>query len=152
MSGSTPTETPQQALQRARRHARAAASEALAALHALLDAASLSTLGEAAAANQMLAPLARLLHDLTHELDPRPDGDEAQLLASVVAALGDEIARWEARAQEDPDARLVLRTLLGLREILWELGVRPQAAAGAPRPRPARRKPGPRRMQRVKVE
>ncbi|MBW2269052.1 MAG: hypothetical protein JRH16_10765 [Deltaproteobacteria bacterium] len=152
MSGHTPPETPQQALRRARRHARVAAAEAVAALHALLDAAALSTLGEAAAAHGALAPLARLFHDLTNELDPRTDGDEARLLAGVMAALGDEITRWETRAQDDSDARLVLRTLLGLREILWELGGRPKAAERSPRPRPARHKPGPRRVQRVKVE
>jgi hypothetical protein len=107
----------------------------VAALHALLDAAALATLGDAAAAHSTLAPLARLLQDLAHQLDPRAEGEEGQLLRAVVDALGAEIARWEARAREDPDARLVLRTLLGLREILWELGVRPKAAAGSPQAR-----------------
>jgi len=152
MSAPKPPEGALEALQRARHHARLACAEALAALHALLDAAALATSGEAAAAHAALAPLASVLDGLAREFAPRSDSDEARLLASVVAALGDEIARWEARAQEDPDARLVLRTLLGLREILWELGVRPKAAAGAPRARRARRKPGPDRVQRVKVE
>jgi hypothetical protein len=149
MSAPSSSETAQQALRRAGRHARAAAAEAVAALHALLDAAALSTLGEAAAAHALLAPLARVLHDLAGELDPRDGAEEAQLLAGVVAALGDEIARWETRAHEDPDARVVLRTLLGLREILWELGVRPKAAAGNPRARRARTQPG---VKRVKVQ
>ena len=150
MSTAPSDETAQQALQRAGRHARRAASETVAALHALFDAAALTTLGEPAAAYAVLAPLSRLLRDLSQELAPLGDGTEAQLLAEVVSALGDEIARWEARAQEDPDARIVLRTLLGLREILWELGVRPKATAGAPRAR--RTQPGPRGARRADAQ
>lgn len=153
MSSDPPSpESAQEALQRAGRHARRAFAEALAALQALLDAAAISTLGEPASAHAALAPLASLLRDLARGLAPHGNGKDTELLASVVAALGAEIARWETRAQEDPDARIVLRTLLGLREILWELGVRPKASAGAPRARPARPKPGPRRVQRVKVK
>ena len=52
------------------------------------------------------------------------DGPEP-LLASIAEALDIEIARWEKRARDDLDARAVLRAFLGLREILWEFGVRP---------------------------
>ena len=48
----------------------------------------------------------------------------------MVEALDAEIARWEERAKTDDDARAMLRAYLGLREILWELGVRPESARG----------------------
>ena len=67
-----------------------------------------------------------------------------------------EIERWEARSARDPDARAVLRAFLGLRELLWELGLRSDAKAepesGNRRdspPRPARKA---RRVQRFDVE
>lgn len=147
--------TAQEALARARRHARAAAAEALAALRALLDAATLSTSGEGAANHRLLAPAAALLEDLMRGLDPRGAGADAQLLGAVADALDEEVARWEARARDDADARAVLRTLLGLREILWELGVRPKTPPPGPRsPRPGapQARPAPRRVQRVQVD
>ena len=53
-----------EALARARQHARRAASEAVAAVHALLDAAALATSGSPSEANRLLAPLAQLLESL----------------------------------------------------------------------------------------
>jgi hypothetical protein len=57
--------------------------------------------------------------------------------AEIAEALDAEIARWEERAKHDADARSVLRAFLGLREVLWELGVRAsfaQRAEGERRP------------------
>lgn len=151
-----PPQTAQEALARAREHGRAAASETLAALRALLDAAALATSGEASEANRVLAPAARLLDDLAAQL-----GSEgvlpSRLLAAVAEALDVEIERWEKRSRDDADARAVLRAFLGLREVLWEFGVRPGGntdASGAPPPpgtRSRRPRPPP-RVQRVRVE
>jgi hypothetical protein len=44
---------------------------------------------------------------------------------AVLQALDQEITRWQERSLTDVEARAVLRTFLGLREILWEFGVRP---------------------------
>ena len=81
--------------------------------------------------------------------------------AGVVAyagAIDDEIALWEERARNNTDARTILRAFLGLRELLWEFGVRspetPSEPDAATRPTPrksARRRRTP-RVQRVSIE
>jgi len=126
-----------EALERARQHARAAVAEALYALHALFDAASLATTGVPAEAQRGLASLARTLEDVAGAFGA---GEGASLLVAVVDALDAEITRWEERAAHDPDARAVLRAYLGVRELLWELGVRrpPSAASGSQEPNGAR--------------
>jgi hypothetical protein len=134
--------TLEEALARAREHGRLALAETLTALQALLDAAALAGSGRPLQSHRQLAPLARLLEGLASRLGG--DGPEP-LLASIAEALDVEIARWEQRARDDLDARAVLRAFLGLREILWELGVRP--GPQRPRQRPA----GP-RIQRVPVQ
>ena len=151
-----------EALAQARQHARRAAAEAVAAVHALLDAAALATSGSPSEANSVLAPLARLLENAAAGLAPDSDAVSAPLLNALADALDAEIARWEARARDDSEARAVLRAFLGVRELLWELGLRrPEPAPGAPEPeshapaaatrtpRPLRRRS---RVQRVPVQ
>jgi len=147
-------ETAGQALARAGDHARAALGEVLRAVGALLDAASLATSGAPAETRRVIGPLARTLEDLAVGL--AGSGEDARpLLAAVAEALDAEIARWELRARDDADARAVLRAFLGLRELLWEFGVRrpdgeADAGPGSRRRRAARRaRP---RVQRVRVE
>lgn len=142
-----------QALAEAARHTRAAAAEAALAIRALLDAAALFSSGAPADANVVLSGAAHWLDALARGVAPEGGGDAA-LAQALADALDAEIARWEARALEDPDARAVLRAFLGVRELLWELGVRPRTAAaarparGAPETRAARRK----RVERVRVQ
>jgi hypothetical protein len=153
-----------EALARARQHARSAASESVLAVHALLDAAALAASGLPSDASRLLAPLAQLLESLAQGLAPDADAVSAPLLEALAEALDAEIARWEARARDDAEARAVLRAFLGVRELLWELGLRrreraPDAPGGAPgcpgpvegphAPRPVRRRP---RVQRVPVQ
>jgi hypothetical protein len=155
-----PPRTAEEALARAAAHGRRAAAEALLAARALLDALSLSLHGTAAEERRVLGLAARSLDGVAAAL--HGGSAPSALLEAVAEALDTEIARWEARARHDADARAVLRAWLGLREILWELGVRPargdaRQAPEAPRgtgPRaPGRRGPGPgRRVQRVPVE
>ena len=150
----TPPATVEEALARAREHARLAAAETLTAIHALLDAATLAGSGRPSRAHRQLAPLARLLEGLASDL-ARHGGDGPEpLLASIAEALDIEIARWEKRARDDLDARAVLRAFLGLREVLWEFGVRPRRSAGVPRSGPQRARPQPAspRIQRVPVQ
>ncbi|MBW2272036.1 MAG: hypothetical protein JRG96_02095 [Deltaproteobacteria bacterium] len=113
-----------QALERARAHARLAVSEGVRAARALLDASSLSLGGERPEAFASLGRAAKMLDDLSAGLA----GDGLQLslpvFDAVLTALDVEIGRWENRSQSDPDARAVLRAFLGLREILWEFGMR----------------------------
>ena len=137
----------EQALERSRRHGRAALAEALACMQALLDAASLATSGVPAASHGILGRLATSLGNAAAGLTP--SGDNEELLEAVASALDEEITRWEQRAQDDPDARAVLRAFLGVRELLWELGIRRERG---PRPGGARAaRPEP-RVQRVRVQ
>ena len=149
------TESALEALARARRHARAAAAETLEVLRALLDAASLAARGVPAEQHPLLARSAALIGEWSSRLasEGRVGGDA--LTRALADALDEEIQRWEERARDDDEARAVLRAFLGLRELLWELGVRPTppgaANGGAPSPpesSPRRR----RRVERVRVE
>jgi hypothetical protein len=117
------------ALARARGHAKNAVSEALEAMRALLDAASLATSGSSAASNSLFGSVDRWIARASRSL---ADGGLSDgLAAEIAAALDEEIARWEQRALHDDDARPVLRAFLGLREVLWELGVRASFAQRA---------------------
>jgi hypothetical protein len=142
------------ALARARRHAKSAVSEALEAVRALLDAASLATSGARADANPMFAAADRWFSRASRGWAAGGALTD-ELGASIAAALDDEIARWELRARGDDDARPVLRAFLGLRELLWELGVRaPRGSAAAARAdAPAsEQRDAPRRVERVAVQ
>jgi hypothetical protein len=125
-----PPERAADAVARARRHTHAAIAEALAAARAMLDASSLTLSGEPSANNAVLGPIARILDGLRAEFDESvTTGEAAALLRSIAEALDAEIARWEARAETDSDARAVLRAFLGLRELLWEFGIRRKSDA-----------------------
>jgi hypothetical protein len=141
--GRTPPRSVDEALRRSAAHGRNALAEALLAAQALLDATALGLTGRAAvdrdegAAGGPLASLSARIDDLVDrvrgEAGPLPE----TLAQAILDALEAEIARWEARARDDRDARAVLRAFLGLREILWELGVRnarEPAAAREPAP------------------
>ena len=144
-----------EALARARRHAKSAVAEALEAGRALLDAASLATSGAPADAHPIFARADRWIR-LASRGWAAEGGLSGDLAAALAEALEHEIARWEQRARIDDDARAVLRAFLGLRELLWELGVRPPRDGGehrdltrAAEPEGASR---PRRVERVAVQ
>ena len=147
----------EQALANAAEHARAALAEALSAVRALLDAASLATSGQPAQTRRLLGPLARILEGLAADLQGAGGESSLPLVSAIAEALDVEIERWELRARDDADARAVLRAFLGLRELLWEFGVRRPGAAdprppGDPGPRPAAARRARPRVQRVRVE
>jgi hypothetical protein len=157
------SENAAEAIARARRHGLSAVAEALAAVRALLDASSLALSGEAPEAHAVLGPVARILEGLRGAFDGgAASGEAAALLRSIAEALDTEITRWQARADSDPEARAVLRAFLGLRELLWEFGIRREADASEREEDPPRgaRKAGhskskrrkPPRVQRVTVE
>lgn len=130
-----PPESVDEALRRSLGHARNALAEALLAAHALLDAVSIAVTGRAASATAVgeadeanpasaLASLADRIEDMARAVR----GGDVELpdawVRAVVEALDAEIARWEKKSQDDRDARAVLRAFLGLREMLWEFGLR----------------------------
>jgi hypothetical protein len=139
----------EEALSRARRHARAAAAEGLEAVRALLDAAALATPGVPAGAHRLLALASDALEDLAATLGAEDRGARESLGRALAEALDAEIARWEARARGDTEARAVLRAFLGLRELLWELGVRPDGGERARGAAPARKR---RKVEHVPVQ
>ncbi len=117
-------QTAEEALRRARIHLQNALAEALLAARALLDAASLGTTRQPAGAHSALAPLIALLEDGSRRLaSERPDL-AGPLVEAILDALDLEIRRWEGRARDDAEARAVLRAFMGVREILWEFGLR----------------------------
>jgi hypothetical protein len=159
----TPPSTPAEALAEARLHARRAAAESAAALRALLDAATLAARGAPASAGR-LAPLAEALERIAAWLHPESDQSGDAVLRALADGLDAEIARWEAKSREDPEARSVLRAFLAVREVLFEMSTRfaapreeePEAApAGDTEQRPPRRaraRRARRRVERVAVE
>lgn len=130
MSRNRPADSVEEALSRASSHARNALSEAVAACRALLDAVSLLAIDQPAQSNSRLASLARILENLEARISPAgrsADPVSESLLQALAEALDAEITRWEGRASHDREARAVLRAFLGMREILWEMGIRTQA-------------------------
>ena len=161
MTERTPPTSSAEALAEARRHAQHAAAESAAALRALLDAAALATAGEPAAAGR-LAPLAEALERIAAWLHPEGDESGEAVLRALADGLDAEIARWEAKSREDPEARSVLRAFLAVREVLFEMRTRfakPQPDEPVPPPavdtderaRARTRRPR-RRVERVAVE
>ena len=159
----TPPTSPAEALAEARRHAQRAAAESAAALRALLDAAALAAHG-APAADGRLAPLAAALEHFAAWLHPEGEENGDAVLRALADGLDAEIARWEARSREDPEARSVLRAFLAVREVLFEVSTRfappPETAAARPgaadtderSPRPRRVRRPRRRVERIAVE
>jgi len=127
VSHQRPPDSVEQALARAASHARNALAEALAACRALLAAGSLVAARGPTGASAGFATLARMLEEIETELTRGREQSPtytAPLVGALAEALDAEIARWEQRAERDADARAVLRAFIGLRELLWELGVR----------------------------
>jgi hypothetical protein len=115
----------EEALQRARAHLQQATLEGLEAARALVEAAMYTSGLAGASADSLVGNVQRSLADLIAAL--RENGTfilPAVLAEPLAAALEAEIKRWEQRSRVDPDARPVLRAFLGLRELLWELGMR----------------------------
>lgn len=125
MSENAP-ESVEEALARARRHGRAAASEGLAALQALLEAGALSA-GRAVDEGS-LATLRDTLARVRRWLDPEGGRDAASVLDGVSQALDEEIQRWEEKSKDEPDARTILRAFLAVREVVWEFTSRTDGA------------------------
>lgn len=119
----------EEALALARQHGRAAAAEATAAVRALLDAAALGSTGKRSGEVPGLGAVGEMLDDLHRWLE----GGETSsaVVVALAEALESEIRRWETRSSQDEEARSVLRAFLGLRELLWELGVRAQSGDSA---------------------
>jgi len=143
-------------------HLRQAALEGLEAARALMHAAAhtsgLAEPSDDSSGDSWAGHLQRNLEDLIAGL--RKNGSfplPTALTEPFATALEAEIKRWEKRSQTDPDARLVLRAFLGLRELLWELGMRHDPAPTSERSstnpeRPASEGPERDRVQRFDIE
>lgn len=152
-----PPRSAEDALLRARDHGRRALAEASCAARCLLDAASLATTGVPAEGHESLRRAALWLERAAGAAGAAPGGEAARWLDAVAAALDEEIGRWEARSESDPEARAVLRAFLGVRELLWEFGLRRRSPQDSPEARggagaAARERPAAAHIQRVPVE
>ena len=140
-------------MQKARGHLRQAAFEGLEAARALLDAAiATSGMGQTSDAS-WVGNLRRTLEQLTTEL--RQNGTlklPTAIAEPLAAAIDAEIARWEQRSRNDADARLVLRAFLGLRELLWEIGMRPADPQRDEKKAPDAAPPRPEKTKRARVQ
>jgi hypothetical protein len=156
-----PPSTAAEAPAAARRHGQRAAAESALALRALLDAATLAARGEPASRGR-LAPLADALERASAWLGEGGEVGGEAVLRALADGLDAEIARWEAKSREDPEARSVLRAFLAVREVLFEMSTRftaprePEPAAPEPpadtEQRSARPRRTRRRVERVAVE
>ena len=128
-------ESVQEALERSLQHAGLALAEGVLSSRALLDVASLGISGEPAEDQPHLAEFARTLDQIADALSGKSPSLRTAFLGVILDAVESEIARWEVRSSSDEDARSVLRAFIGLREILWEMGIRrdPPASRGGER-------------------
>ena len=155
-------------LRRARGHLGRAAMEALEAARTLLETALRANGLHTVAPESLAGEIGRSLDALISALrEGTPFRLPPALAAPLFRALEAEILRWETRSKTDPDARPVLRAFLGLREILWEFGVRAPGESEPPpdargeetqgtpsdtRPPDQQTKRGPARIQRFDIE
>lgn len=148
----------EEALHRARVHLQRATLEGLEAARALVQAAMATGGLSDASGNSWVGDIQRNLEELIAGLRENGSFSLPPALAKPLAeALDVEIKRWELRSSTDPDARVVLRAFLGLRELLWEFGMRhgasstrdetPPDSSGQEPARPKRE-----RIQRFNVE
>jgi hypothetical protein len=131
------------AIERARRHLRNAVREGLEASRALVEAAMFS--GDLDSKSPGSRSGGGFTAEIRTALDAwisTLDGDDPFRMPESISgplhrALQVEIDRWEKRSAEDDSARPVLRAFLGLRELLWELGMRETASnTGADKKKP----------------
>ena len=103
-----------------------------------------------ASADSMVGQLQEQLEDLIAVLRGSASFAMPRALAAPLsAAIEIEIKRWEERSRTDPDARLVLRAFLGMRELLWEVSTRDD---GARTPAEPRSNADPRKATRPRVQ
>lgn len=126
-----PPRSADEAMTRARQHGFAALAESALALRALIDAASLATTGAPSDANAAIAGASTWLDQIAEQLQTGAGRSGAPWLDAVARVLDAEIDRWETLGRDDPEARAVLRAFLGVREILWDFGLRPSSRESA---------------------
>ena len=119
-----PPRSADEAMTRARQHGFAALAECALALRAIVDAASLATTGAPSDANATIAGASTWLDQIAAQLQAGAGRSGAPWLDAVARVLDAEIERWETLGRDDPEARAVLRAFLGVREILWDFGLR----------------------------
>jgi len=113
----------EEALAQSRQHARLALSEVLLSISCLIDAAALA-LG--AGRNPLLdsgwTSLVSTIDELARKLaGVQVNEAQADRVTEILAALEQEISRWEDRAVHDEHAQAVLIAFTGLHEMVKEM-------------------------------
>ncbi|RIL06747.1 MAG: hypothetical protein DCC71_05600 [Proteobacteria bacterium] len=133
-----PPRTVEDALERARRHGLAMLAEGAELVRSLADAASLAATGAPTESHAALTRALAWIDAAAEQARSASGRPGAAWLEAVSHALDDEIERWEERSRRDSEARSVLRAFLGVREILWEFGLRAEERGDHDAERPAR--------------
>jgi hypothetical protein len=121
-----------QALQRARMHLRNSMLEGLEGLRALLEAVAHASGQTSASTDSLIGQIQTQIEDLISMVRDRASFVLPKIvLLPLNEAVETEIKRWQERAKHDPDARLVLRAFLGMRELIWEFS-HPRGGADGP--------------------
>jgi len=133
-----------EALERARDHLLRAALEGIEAARALAEAAARSSGFADGSEDSIAENVKKTLENLRAALRENASYVfPSRFTEPLAEALESEIKRWERRSRTDEDARLVLRAFLGMRELLWDLGMRhetePPRQGTPPKPRNAKR-------------
>ena len=122
-SNRTRPQSVEEALAQSRQHARLALSEVLRSISCLIDAAALALgAGQNPILDSGWTSLVNAIDEVARKLagvqvnEPRAEG-----VSEILAALEQEILRWEDRATHDAHAQAVLIAFVGLREMVWEM-------------------------------
>ncbi len=148
----------EQALQRARTHLQNSSLEGLEAVRALAEAAVHASGQTMDSTDSLTGQIQGQIEDLISTLRGNASFVMPRAIADPLSqAVDAEIRRWEERAKDDPDARLVLRAFLGMRELLWEFSKRGDGPPGPVASRPKRppetaQPPTRERVQRFDIE
>ena len=146
------------ALERARAHLRKSMLEGLEGIRALLEAAVHASGGAMPTTDSLTGALQTQIEELISTLRHSASFAMPRVVVEPLSeAVEAEIRRWEERAKNDPDARLVLRAFLGMRELIWEFsnhraGTRDQAGKETKHSPPKATPKARDRVQRFDVE
>ena len=122
-SNRTRPQSVEEALAQSRQHARLALSEVLRSISCLIDAAALALgAGQNPILDSGWTSLVSAIDEVARKLAGVQENEpQAEGVPEILAALEQEISRWEDRAAHDEHAQAVLIAFVGLREMVWQM-------------------------------
>ena len=122
-SNRTRPQSVEESLAQSRQHARLALSEVLRSISCLIDAAALALgAGQNPILDSGWTSLVSAIDEVARKLAGVQESEpQAEGVSEILAALEQEISRWEDRAAHDEHAQAVLIAFVGLREMVWQM-------------------------------